>query len=91
VNIEQNYLDNFWCKSVDCALIVKYIDSKPNIPNPERLFIIGLLHNLAELVVQQISLEKILAVNNFSSSPSSLRKNNMMNLVLFTVNAALNF
>jgi HD-like signal output (HDOD) protein len=31
------------------------------------LFIIGLLHNLGELVVQQISPEKILAANNFSS------------------------
>jgi len=67
VNVEQDYLDDFWCKSVDCALIVKYIGSKLNIPNAERLFIIGLLHNLGELVVQQISPEKILAANNFSS------------------------
>ncbi|MFT6920058.1 MAG: HD-like signal output (HDOD) protein [Cognaticolwellia sp.] len=63
VNVEHD----FWCKSVDCALIVKYIGSKLNIPNAERLFIIGLLHNLGELVVQQISPEKILAANNFSS------------------------
>jgi len=67
VNVEQDYLDDFWCKSVDCALIVKYIGSTINIPNAECLFIIGLLHNLGELVVQQISPEKILAANNFSS------------------------
>jgi HD-like signal output (HDOD) protein len=67
VNVEQDYLDDFWCKSVDCALIVKYIGSKLNIPNAERLFIIGLLHNLGELVIQQISPGKILAANNFSS------------------------
>jgi HD-like signal output (HDOD) protein len=66
-NFEQEYLDEFWCKSVDCALIVKYIGSKLNTPNAERLFIIGLLHNLGELVVQQISPEKILAANNFTS------------------------
>jgi HD-like signal output (HDOD) protein len=68
VNVEHDYLDDFWCKSVDCALIIKYIGSKLNIPNVERLFIIGLLHNLGELVVQQISPEKVSSANRFSSS-----------------------
>jgi HD-like signal output (HDOD) protein len=67
-NVEQDYLDDFWCKGVDCALIVKYIGSKLNIPNAERLFITGLLHNLGELVVQQISPEKVTAANRFSLS-----------------------
>ncbi|TWX63908.1 HDOD domain-containing protein [Colwellia sp. C1TZA3] len=68
LKVEQEYLDDFWCKSVDCALTVKYIGIKLNMPNAERLFIIGLLHNLGELVVQQISPEKVLAANRFSSS-----------------------
>ena len=67
LNVEQEYLNDFWCKSVDCALIVKYIGIKLSVPNAERLFIIGLLHNLGELVVQQTSPEKVLAANCFSS------------------------
>ena len=65
---EQDYLDNFWCKSVDCALIIKFIGVKLAIPNAERLFILGLLHNLGELVVQQLSPEKVYAANMISSS-----------------------
>ncbi|MBL4940099.1 MAG: HDOD domain-containing protein [Colwellia sp.] len=59
INAEQDYLDNFWEKSVDCALLIKFLGSSLKIPNAERLFILGLLHNLGELVVKQISSEKI--------------------------------
>lgn len=60
---EQDYLDDFWCKSVDCALIIKFIGVKLGIPNAERLFILGLLYNLGELVVQQISSDKVIAAS----------------------------
>ena len=40
---EQDYLDDFWCKSVDCALIIKFIGVKLGIPNAERLFL-SLIH-----------------------------------------------
>ncbi|WP_085298382.1 HDOD domain-containing protein [Cognaticolwellia mytili] len=63
---EPDYLDDFWCKSVDCALIIKYIGGKLGIPNAERLFILGLLHNLGELVVQQLATEKVIAANSFA-------------------------
>lgn len=63
---DQDYLDDFWCKSVDCALIVKYIGVKLNFPNAERLFILGLLHNLGELVVQQLAPEKVSEVSRLS-------------------------
>ncbi len=63
VNAEQDYLDDFWCKSVDCALIVKFLGTRLNIPNAERLFILGLLHNLGELAVQQLSPDKVTAAN----------------------------
>jgi HD-like signal output (HDOD) protein len=66
INAEQDYLDGFWCKSIDCALIIKYIGVKLGIQNAERLFILGLLHNLGELVVQQLSAEKVIAANLFT-------------------------
>jgi HD-like signal output (HDOD) protein len=66
ISAEQDYLDDFWCKSVDCALIIKYIGVKLGIQNAERLFILGLLHNLGELVVQQLSAEKVTVANLFA-------------------------
>ena len=56
---KQDYLDNFWEKSVDCALLIKYLGCHLHIHNSEQLFILGLLHNLGELVIQQVSPEKV--------------------------------
>jgi HD-like signal output (HDOD) protein len=56
---DQNYLEDFWEKSVDCALLIKYLGCRLKIPNAERLFILGLLHNLGELVIHQVSPEKV--------------------------------
>ena len=53
------FLEEFWEQSVDCALLVKYIGSNLNFPNAERLFILGLLHNLGELIVKQLTAERI--------------------------------
>lgn len=53
------YLDDFWERSVDTALLLKYLGGVLNIPNSERLFILGLLHNLGELIVYQFSPEKV--------------------------------
>jgi len=58
VNAEQDYLDRFWEKSVDCALLIKFFGCTLNVANAERLFILGMLHNLGELVVKQISPDK---------------------------------
>ena len=59
INAEQEYLDDFWEKSVDCALLIKFLGCSLNVPNAERLFILGILHNLGELIVKQICPEKI--------------------------------
>ncbi|MCW8833155.1 MAG: HDOD domain-containing protein [Colwellia sp.] len=59
VTADKQYLENFWEQSVDCALIIKYLSSSLNVANAERLFILGLLHNIGELIIQQISPEKI--------------------------------
>lgn len=55
----KNYLEDFWERSVDCALLIKYLGCRLNLPNAERLFILGLLHNLGELIIQQVSPEKV--------------------------------
>lgn len=57
---DAHYLEEFWEQSVDCALLVKFIGVRLNIPNAERLFILGLLYNLGELIVQQFMPEKVL-------------------------------
>jgi HD-like signal output (HDOD) protein len=59
VTADKNYLENFWGRSVDCALLIKYLGSSLKLVNAERLLILGLLYNLGELIVQQISPEKI--------------------------------
>lgn len=59
IEAEQEYLDDFWEKSVDCALLIKFLGCGLNVPNAERLFILGLLHNLGELIIKQISADKI--------------------------------
>jgi len=64
INAEQAYLDNFWEQSVDCALLIKFLGCSLNIPNAERLFILGLLHNLGELIVKQVSSDKVIECQN---------------------------
>lgn len=56
---DNDYLDDFWERSVDTALILKYLGGVLRVPNSERLFILGLLHNLGELIVYQFSPEKV--------------------------------
>lgn len=68
IDAEQNYLDKFWEESVDCALLVKFFGCGLNVPNAERLFILGILHNLGELIVNQISPQKMLECSQADSS-----------------------
>ena len=58
IDANQDYLDEFWIKSVDCALLMKFLGTSLGIVHAERLFILGLLHNLGELVVHQITADK---------------------------------
>jgi len=82
INTEQGYLDNFWCESVDCALLIKFLGCHLRIPNGERLFILGLLHNLGELVVKQISPNKVIECN--SSDDTCLPWNKQKEILGFT-------
>ena len=56
-SIEQEVidLDKFWEQSVSCALLSKYFAEKLGVPEPERLFVCGLLHNVGELVMVQFN------------------------------------
>ncbi|MDC1256043.1 HDOD domain-containing protein [bacterium] len=53
IDTNDSFLEGFWERSVDCALIIKFLGCQLNVPNAERLFILGLLHNLGELVMHQ--------------------------------------
>ncbi|MCJ8294864.1 MAG: HDOD domain-containing protein [Colwellia sp.] len=58
IDANQDYLDDFWIKSIDCALLMKFLGTSLGIVHAERLFILGLLHNLGELVVHQMAADK---------------------------------
>lgn len=64
IEVDTEYLDHFWLKSVDCALLIKFLGTSLRVPNAERLFVLGLLHNLGELVVKQVSPELITQCKN---------------------------
>lgn len=59
LSTDADYLEEFWERSVDCALLQKYLGERLNIPNTERLFLTGLLHNIGELVVKQFLPEQL--------------------------------
>lgn len=56
---DADYLEAFWERSVDCALLLKYLGERLHMPNTERLFLTGLLHNIGELVVKQFLPEQL--------------------------------
>lgn len=51
-------IDRFWNESVECALLMRNLGIMNGTKRHERLFIIGLLHNIGELVVAQVAPEK---------------------------------
>jgi HD-like signal output (HDOD) protein len=79
---EPEYLESFWEQAVDCALIIKFLGTELNIPNAERLFILGLLHNIGELAVHQSMPAKIEACNTYT--PDELPWNKQKSEIGFT-------
>ncbi|MDO6444828.1 HDOD domain-containing protein [Colwellia sp. 1_MG-2023] len=67
ISAPAEFLESFWEQSVDCALMIKYLGFKLGVPNAERLFILGLLHNLGELVIQQFQAENVELANKFTT------------------------
>lgn len=66
VNAEPEFLESFWESSVDCALIIKYLGFHLKVPNAERLFILGLMHNLGELVMQQFAPDQMAKISQLA-------------------------
>ena len=76
ITADLNYLNDFWEQSVSCALLVKYVGNKMSIKNSERLFILVLLHNIGELVVQQFNPDAVekCSHHNISNLPWQVQK-----------------
>ena len=68
ISADPDYLEEFWEQAIDCALIIKFLGQEANVPNAERLFILGLLHNIGELVVYQNIPKKVSLCNKLTTS-----------------------
>ena len=44
-------MDDFWMHSIYCAIISKYLAGIAKLPNPDSLFVAGLLHDIGQLVL----------------------------------------
>lgn len=79
IKAEQSYLDDFWIQSVDCALLMKFLGTNLGVAHAERLFILGLLHNLGELLVHQVNPEAQRACDsqNINDLPWDKQKQNL--------------
>ncbi|MCF7981846.1 MAG: HDOD domain-containing protein [Pseudomonadales bacterium] len=52
-NIDPNLvdMDSFWRHNVDTGLVMRFLGKNAQVRDAERLFVIGLLHNLGKLIV----------------------------------------
>lgn len=82
ISADAEFLEEFWERSVDCALFVKFIGVSLKVPNAERLFILGLLHSLGELVVKQFMPDKVEACQ--SENVAELPWNKQQEILGFT-------
>ena len=60
LSTDTEYLEDFWERSVDCALLLRFFGDHLRVAHAERLFLLGLLHNIGELVVKQFLPEQLL-------------------------------
>ena len=72
LSLESEFLDTFWSKSVDTAFLIKFIGKRKKMKNAERLFIIGLLHNLGELLAKQFMPKQYLEYSLAQEAKSTL-------------------
>lgn len=58
----------FWLRSVHCGVVTKLLGRQCAVLNPERLFLIGLLHDIGSLVMYQVMPEQasrvLMAINH---------------------------
>ena len=48
---DNNYLKEFWRRSLSCALLAKSVAILTSYPQPDEAYLCGLLHNIGELVL----------------------------------------
>jgi HD-like signal output (HDOD) protein len=53
LTVDKKVLEAYWELSIDTALLVKYFGQCYNLKNNERLFILGLLHQVGEVLTHQ--------------------------------------
>ena len=72
-------LNKFWEQSVSCALLCKYLAEELGLREPEKMFVCGLLHNIGQLVVSQLTPEVANQCVSVSSehSPLMLQKKHL--------------
>lgn len=72
-------LDLYWDQSVNCAILAKYFADKLSIAGSERLFVAGLLHNVGELVVYQLTPDIVSNCRDFTAnvSPAATQHKNL--------------
>lgn len=46
-------MDTFWRHSIYCGLLSRALARRCRVPHPERLFVVGLLHDLSSLILYQ--------------------------------------
>ncbi|WP_017444885.1 HDOD domain-containing protein [Gayadomonas joobiniege] len=61
-------IDRHWRCSIYAGLIFKYLAKKTRQKNGEGLFVCGLLHNIGELVVAQVSPDKAIACDQLEEN-----------------------
>ena len=67
-------LHRFWLQSIYAGLVAKHLAKIKRIRGTERFFLLGLLHNLGELVVAYQSPEQARACQDYSQSVSPWKK-----------------
>lgn len=82
IDCEPEYIESFWEQSVDCALIIKFLGAELKVKNSERLFLLGLLHNIGEMAVYQSLPNKIKACNTYTTAEFPWKK--QLNTINFT-------
>ena len=63
-------LKRFWMQSLYCALVAKHLAKLARIRGSEKFFLLGLLHNIGELIVSSQSPEKGKACEAFDANVS---------------------
>jgi len=83
-------LDLYWDQSVNCAILSKYFADELSIAGSERLFVAGLLHNVGELVVYQLTPDVASSCRDFSATVSpAARQYKTLGFTYADVGAAL--